>query len=52
MSKLELKNISASVLQQLLNVSQLSKRPFQEILQYYAMERFIYRLAQSIQHSH
>lgn len=40
-------NIAASVRQRLLNVAKASGRPFQELLQYYAMERFLYRLAQS-----
>jgi predicted nucleotidyltransferase component of viral defense system len=43
----KVKNIAASVRQRLLNVAQASGRPFQEVLQYYAMERFLYRLAQS-----
>jgi predicted nucleotidyltransferase component of viral defense system len=42
------KNIPASVRQQLLNRAKNDKRPFNEILQYYAMERFLYRLSQSI----
>ena len=41
------KNLSASVRQRLLNISRNEKRPFQEILQYYAMDRFLYRLSQS-----
>ena len=41
------KNISASVRQRLLNISRNEKRPFQEVLQYYAMDRFLYRLSQS-----
>ncbi|MDO6824657.1 nucleotidyl transferase AbiEii/AbiGii toxin family protein [Marinobacter sp. 1_MG-2023] len=41
------KNIAASVRQKLLNKSREEKRPFQELLQYYAMERFLYRLSQS-----
>ncbi|KPQ30984.1 nucleotidyl transferase AbiEii/AbiGii toxin family protein [Halomonas sp. HL-93] len=41
------KNITASVRQKLLNKSREEKRPFQELLQYYAMERFLYRLSQS-----
>lgn len=41
------KNIAASVRQKLLNKSQEEKRPFQELLQYFAMERFLYRLSQS-----
>jgi len=43
----KIKNIAASVRQRLLNVAKASGRPFQELLQYYAMERFLYRLAQS-----
>ena len=41
------KNIAASVRQRLKNLSAKDKRPFSEILQYFAMERFLYRLAQS-----
>jgi predicted nucleotidyltransferase component of viral defense system len=41
------KNISASVRQRLLNKARAEKRPFNELLQYYAMERFLYRLSQS-----
>ncbi len=41
------KNIAASVRQRLLNKSKSEGRPFQEILQYYAMERFLYRLSRS-----
>jgi len=41
------KNISASVKQRLLNISRTGKRSFMEVLQYYAMERFLYRLSKS-----
>ncbi|MCP4062272.1 MAG: nucleotidyl transferase AbiEii/AbiGii toxin family protein [Gammaproteobacteria bacterium] len=41
------KNTATSVRQKLLNKSREEKRPFQELLQYYAMERFLYRLSQS-----
>ena len=41
------KNIAASVRQRLLNYSRENKRPFAEVLQYYAMERFLFRLSQS-----
>ncbi|WP_150911973.1 nucleotidyl transferase AbiEii/AbiGii toxin family protein [Marinobacter halotolerans] len=41
------KNTAASVRQKLLNKAREEKRPFQELLQYYAMERFLYRLSQS-----
>ncbi len=47
LSKASPKNIAASVRQKLLNKSRLDKRPFNELLQYYAMERFLYRLSQS-----
>jgi len=47
LTKTPLKNIAASVRQRLLNKSRSEKRPFQELVQYYAMERFLYRLAQS-----
>jgi len=39
------KNLSASVQARLQNQASASKRPFQELLQYYAMERFLYRLS-------
>ncbi len=42
-----LKNISASVKEKLLNKSRLNNRSFNELLQHYAMERFLYRLSQS-----
>ena len=45
MSPKKPKNIAASVRQRLLNLSKSGRRPFQEILQYYAMERFLYRLS-------
>jgi len=41
------KNISASVHQRLLNRAKDSGRPFNEVLQYFAIERFIYRLSKS-----
>ncbi len=40
-------NIAASIRQRLLNRARQDKRPFNELLQYYAMERFLYRLSQS-----
>lgn len=43
----DLKNVSASVRQRLLNQARATDRPFNELLQYFAMERFLYRLAQS-----
>lgn len=41
------RDVGASVRQRLLNQSRAHERPFQELLQYFAMERFLYRLAQS-----
>ncbi|MBW2648005.1 MAG: nucleotidyl transferase AbiEii/AbiGii toxin family protein [Deltaproteobacteria bacterium] len=41
------KNIPASVRQRILNRARSDRRPFNELLQYYAMERFLYRLSQS-----
>ncbi len=46
MSK-SVRNIAASVRQKLKNHAAQDKRPFAELLQYYAMERFLYRLTQS-----
>lgn len=42
-----LQNISSSVRQRLLNRSRDDNRAFNEILQYYAIERFLYRLSLS-----
>lgn len=41
------KHVAASVRQKLTNLAKESKRPFAELLQYYAMERFLYRLSRS-----
>ena len=41
------RDLGASVRQRLLNQSRAQVRPFQELLQYFAMERFLYRLAKS-----
>ena len=41
------KNLAASIHQRLLNAAKKSGRPFNELLQYYVIERFIFRLAQS-----
>jgi hypothetical protein len=41
-------NLAASVHQRLLNKARRSSRPFNEILQYFAIERFIYRLSKSL----
>jgi len=40
-------NLAASVRQRLLNRARADERPFNELLQYYAMERFLYRLSRS-----
>ncbi|MCD4656524.1 MAG: nucleotidyl transferase AbiEii/AbiGii toxin family protein [Planctomycetes bacterium] len=40
-------NLPASVRQRLLNRAKSDKRSFNELLQYYAMERFLYRLSKS-----
>lgn len=40
-------NIAASIRQRLLNRAKADNRPFNELLQYYAMERFLYRLSLS-----
>ena len=47
MNDRELKNLAASVHQRLLNQAHATGRPFNEILQYFAMERFLYRLGES-----
>ncbi|MBF0501972.1 MAG: nucleotidyl transferase AbiEii/AbiGii toxin family protein [Candidatus Riflebacteria bacterium] len=40
-------NLPASVHQRLINKAKKDGRPFNELLQYYVMERFLYRLAKS-----
>lgn len=40
-------NTAASIHQRLLNKAMADRRPFNELLQYYAIERFLYRLGQS-----
>ena len=47
MTKRAAKNVGASVRQRLLNNARETGRPFSELLQYFAMERFLYRLSQS-----
>ena len=49
MSKRPLKDIARSVHQRLLNEAKRTSRPFNELLQYYAMERLLYRLSVSPQ---
>lgn len=41
------KNLGESIRQRLKNLSDQTNRPFDEILRYYAMERFLYRLSTS-----
>jgi predicted nucleotidyltransferase component of viral defense system len=41
------RNTAASVRQRLLNRARSDQRPFNELLQYYAIERFLYRLSRS-----
>lgn len=40
-------NVVASVHQRLLNHAKANSRPFNEVLQYYGMERFLYRLSKT-----
>ncbi len=42
------RDIAASVRQRLLNNARETGRPFSELLQYFAMERFLYRLSKSV----
>lgn len=41
------KNVPASVRQPLLDRARTDRRPFNELLQYYAIERFLYRFSLS-----
>lgn len=47
MSQNQLHNVSHSIHQRLLNKAKQANRPFSELLQYYAMERFLFRLSKS-----
>lgn len=42
-----IRNVAASVRQRLTNAAKERHRPAAELLQYFAMERFLYRLSQS-----
>ena len=44
MTKLK-KNLEESIRQKLKNLAEKRNRPFDEILRYYAIERFLYRLS-------
>jgi len=45
--KKEIKNIKASIKARLKNKAQETSRPFAEVMQYYGMERFLYRFSKS-----
>ena len=45
--KKDIKNIEASVRALLQNKAKETNRPFAEVLQYYGMERFLYRFSRS-----
>ncbi|RLC36677.1 nucleotidyl transferase AbiEii/AbiGii toxin family protein [candidate division Kazan bacterium] len=47
MTRKNVTNLGASIRQRLQNHAQLSNRPFDEILRFFAMERFLYRLSKS-----
>jgi hypothetical protein len=46
-TKRKITNLPASIRERLTQFARSNDRPFQEVLQYYAMERFIYRLSVS-----
>ncbi|MEI8374381.1 MAG: nucleotidyl transferase AbiEii/AbiGii toxin family protein [Planctomycetota bacterium] len=47
MTKRPIKDLAASIRHRLQDNARKTGRPFQEVLQYFAMERFLYRLAES-----
>lgn len=47
MTDRNVKNVAASIHQRLLNTAKQTGRPFNELLQYYAIERFLFRLSVS-----
>ena len=47
MIKKEIRNLQASIRQRLENEARKAGRPFNEVLHYYGMERFLYRLSKS-----
>lgn len=46
--KKDIKNVQASIRARLLNKAKEDDRPFSEVLQYYGMERFLYRFSISV----
>jgi len=48
----KLKNVPASIHQRLLNLAREQGRPFNELVQYYAIERFLYRFSQTSHAEH
>jgi predicted nucleotidyltransferase component of viral defense system len=52
MTDRKITNLVASVRQRLQNNARSTGRPFPEVLQYYAIERFLYRLSQSTHADH
>lgn len=47
MTKGPIRNLAASVRQRLANAAKAQSRPFGDVLQYYALERWLFRLSQS-----
>jgi predicted nucleotidyltransferase component of viral defense system len=47
-----IRNLAASIRQRLANAAKERHRPAAELLQYFAMERFLYRLSQSMHRDH
>ncbi len=47
MTKGPLKNVPASMHQRLLDIAKQNDRPFNDLVQYYALERWLFRLSRS-----
>jgi hypothetical protein len=47
MTKRQIKNVAGSVHRRLLNIARQTDRRFNDLLQYYTDERWLYRLSQS-----
>jgi len=45
--KKDIKNLQSSIRAKLQNIAKETNRPFAEVLQYYGMERFLYRFSRS-----